>query len=261
MKTIVITGSTAGIGFGLAQAFAALGCRLVISGRSEETVREALGRLSAPYAIGIACDVRNPEQVERLWERAAAHFKTIDIWINNAGISGPLESSWDYASAQSAAIVETNLLGTIYGAQTAMRRMLGQGHGAIYNMLGMGSDGRMVDGLVHYGTTKRAIEYFTRGLVREAAKTPIIIGSLSPGMVATRLITDGYQGRDQDWQRVKPLFNIIADRVETVAPWLARSILENQTNGARIRWMSRPRLFGRFLLAPFRKRQVFDDPR
>ena len=83
----------------------------------------------------------------------------------------------------------------IYGSQVAIRGMLTQGFGAIYNMEGMGSDGRTHDGLALYGTTKYALKYFTDALVLETKETPLIVGALRPGMVITEMVTDQYAGQ------------------------------------------------------------------
>ncbi|MBN1454582.1 MAG: hypothetical protein JW963_26430 [Anaerolineales bacterium] len=58
--------------------------------------------------------------------------------------------------------------------------------------------------------------------------TPLIIGALRPGMVITDMIVDRYKDRPAEWKRAKKIFNIIADRVENVTPWLARQIIANQ---------------------------------
>jgi hypothetical protein len=64
--------------------------------------------------------------------------------------------------------------------------------------------------------------------------------------------------REEEWEKTKPILNIIADRVETVTPWMAREILNNTKQGTSITWLSRWKLMGRFLTARFRTREVFD---
>jgi short-subunit dehydrogenase len=125
-------------------------------------------------------------------------------------------------------------------------------------MEGMGSDGRMHEGLTYYGTSKYGLHYYNNSLTKETRETPIVIGSLRPGMVATDLLTKQYEGRPEDWERDKRIFNILADRVETVTPWMAARILENEKSGVRISWSSRWKIMGRFLTSPFHKRNVFD---
>jgi short-subunit dehydrogenase len=147
----------------------------------------------------------------------------------------------------------------IFGSQVALNGMLDQGFGGIYNIEGMGSDGRSHDGLSLYGATKYGMNYFNDALAKEASDTPIIVGALRPGMVVTDLVLDQYKNRPEDWDRVKRIFNIIADRVEVVTPWLADRILANQKNGVRINFSSGWTLLGRTLSMPFSKRDVFSN--
>jgi hypothetical protein len=76
-------------------------------------------------------------------------------------------------------------------------------------------------------------------------------------MVVTDLLTNQYEDRPQDWEQAKRIFNILADRVETVTPWLAQRLLENNRTGARISWLTRRKIMWRFLTAPFSERDLF----
>ncbi len=261
MKSIVITGSTRGIGFGLAESFLARNCAVMVSGRGREGVENAVEELRSRYpedrVFGHPCDVRDPEQLQALWDEAKSRLGKIDIWINNAGLSGPQMMIWELAPEQVKEVVETNILGVIFGSQIAVRGMLDQGYGSIYNMEGMGGDGRMHEGLIPYGMTKYGVNYFTRGLVKETKGKSLIIGSIRPGMVITSLITDQYKNRPEEYEKVKRIFNIIANRVEDVTPWLADKILENDKSGVCISYMSRWKFLFRFLSAPFSKRDIF----
>jgi NAD(P)-dependent dehydrogenase (short-subunit alcohol dehydrogenase family) len=262
MKHVVITGSTRGIGYGLADAFLDLDCSVTVSGRNQEHVDQTAVQLIKKHAaeriFGLACDVRDPDQVQELWEQSKNRFQEVDIWINNAGQSGPQLAAWLMPPEKAKEVIETNLLGVIYGSMIAVRGMLAQGHGAIYNMEGMGSDGRMHDGLTYYGTSKYGLHYFTNSLFNETKDTPLVIGALRPGMVATDLLTKPYEGRPEDWARDKRIFNILADRVETVTPWMATQILENEKSGVTISWSSRWKIIWRLLSSPFVKRNMFD---
>ena len=192
MRIVVLTGGTRGIGYGLADRFLALGCGVVISGRSLASVEEAAARLASKHetarVLGQVCDVTQHEQVQALWDAAKAHFGRVDIWINNAGISHPQTDCWEQPPEQMKAVIETNLLGVLYGVRVALSGMLAQGHGCLYSMEGLGSDGRRVDGLTLYGTTKSAVSYLTDALVQETRGTPLIVGALSPGMVVTNFL-------------------------------------------------------------------------
>jgi NAD(P)-dependent dehydrogenase (short-subunit alcohol dehydrogenase family) len=262
VKTIVITGSTRGIGYGLADSFLALGCAVTVSGRTSEAVEKAVARLSTKHkadrVFGHPCDVTDFEQVQALWYMAKVHFGKIDIWINNAGIGNSQMNFWELPAERIQAVVSTNLIGAMYGSKVALRGMLDQGFGGLYNMEGLGSDGRKVEGLALYGSTKSGLRYLDECLVRETQGTPVLVGALRPGMVVTDILTKQFEGRPEEWERAKRIFNILADRVETVTPWLARKVLANDKNGVCISWQGTWKVIGRFLAAPFRKRDLFE---
>lgn len=263
MKTIIVTGSTRGIGFGLAENFLRLGQRVIISGRSQSSVDQAVKSLTeqhpAERILGVPCDMRQYPQVENLWKRAEVHFGRVDIWINNAGIGHPQTNFWELNPKQISDLVDTNVTGAMFGARVALAGFLAQGSGAFYNMEGLGSDGRRVEGLTLYGTSKSGLHYLTNCLVAEVKGTGVIVGAISPGMVLTDFILKQYEGQDPaEWDKAKRIFNILADRVETVTPYLAEQVLSNTKNGTRIQWLTRRNVFWRFLTASFNKRDLFE---
>jgi NAD(P)-dependent dehydrogenase (short-subunit alcohol dehydrogenase family) len=184
-------------------------------------------------------------------------FAGVDIWINNAGLSGPVSPAWQQAPDEARRVVQTNLLGSMYGAIAAAQGMVKQSYGAIYNMEGMGSDGRKHNGLAYYGTTKYALHYFTECLAAETHATPLVIGALRPGMVATEMLSAQYKDRPEEWQRAKKVFNLLAEKPEPVAEWLAERILENQRSGVVLKYMTSGRLVGRMLRGLVIKRDLF----
>jgi NAD(P)-dependent dehydrogenase (short-subunit alcohol dehydrogenase family) len=257
-KVIAITGSTRGIGLGMAREFLQRGHQVVISGRTPDSTANAVTQVSVSYAdrvFGQACDVGDYAQVEALWDAAVAHFGRVDIWINNAGISHPSQHFWTLPTNALADVVRTNLLGVMYGSKVAIAGMLQQGFGQLYNMEGLGSAGPISPGLILYGATKSALTYFTKGLVKELEGQPVQVGFLSPGMVVTDLLIGGETLSESS--RSRRVFNILADRVETVAPFLVEGILSNNKHGARIAWLTTPKIAWRFLTARYSKRDVF----
>ncbi|MCJ7623310.1 MAG: SDR family NAD(P)-dependent oxidoreductase, partial [Anaerolineaceae bacterium] len=113
-------------------------------------------------------------------------------------------------------------------------------------------------GLAAYGTSKAAVRYLHDSLVSEVKGTPVLVASISPGMVLTDFITEARQRNPEDWEQVRRIMNIIGDRVETVTPWIAGKILENKKNGAQINWSTGLKIFFRFLSAPISKRNIVD---
>ncbi len=115
MKHILITGSTRGIGFGLAQRFLEADCQVTINGTTVERVNSGLQKIRKSYhsakVQGFVTDVGNDQEVEMLWDNASKSFGRIDIWINNAGIDQERKYAWDIEPSDFGQMVKTNLLG------------------------------------------------------------------------------------------------------------------------------------------------------
>jgi NAD(P)-dependent dehydrogenase (short-subunit alcohol dehydrogenase family) len=262
-KSVVITGSTRGIGFGMAEEFLRRGHRVMLCGRNAERTAAAVASLAAKYGgqrvLGLSCDVGCYEQVQNVWDVAAASFGRIDIWINNAGLNTPRRPLVDLPVETIDDVVHTNLLGVMYGSRVALRGMIEQGHGQIYNMEGLGSNGMVFPGQLPYCATKSALTIFTKGLVKETRNTPVRVGFLSPGMVVTNLLTSGIDPASKARPRRRfDVLNVLVDRVETVAPYLVTNILANDRHGAHIEWLTRRKIAWRFLTAPIARRDPFN---
>ncbi|MDJ0707435.1 MAG: SDR family oxidoreductase [Leptolyngbyaceae cyanobacterium MO_188.B28] len=261
MKSIVITGSSRGIGYGLAEAFLQRGCQVTISGRSVANINKAVSRLQAKFGksvvFGYPCDVSVPEQVQALWDESFQAFGKIDIWINNAGVNHPMKSLWELPAETVQSVIGTNLLGLTYCSQVAIKGMLEQGFGHLYNMEGHGSDGQILNGMAGYGASKSAVRYLTKALVRETQGTAVKVSTLSPGIVITKLIDDQFRENPDALERVKGAFNIFGDRVETVTPWLADRVLENDKSGAAIAWFTPQKAVWKLIRSVLNKRDLF----
>ena len=102
MTSIIITGGTRGIGYGLAEAFLNLGCAVTISGRNQKDVDQAAEKLSRNHKtgniLGVACDVTLFDQLQALWDATKSRNGEVNIWINNAGLSHPTANLWEQLS-------------------------------------------------------------------------------------------------------------------------------------------------------------------
>jgi NAD(P)-dependent dehydrogenase (short-subunit alcohol dehydrogenase family) len=250
--SVVITGSTKGIGLALAHAFLDLGCSVVIAGRNPEHLKQALSHLETHFNkekfIGLCCDVTQVSDVQTLWDGAIERFGQVDVWINNAGSCHPTKDFIDLQPEELNAAVSTNILGTMLGSQVALKGMLNQGYGQIFNMEGWGSNGEWSAGMTPYATTKRAVSYFSKALSKETKSTPILTGTLSPGMVATDLLVSSWtNGNVQNWKKMKRLFFFVIDSPEVVCAYLAKQIMQNKKTNRRIAWITPWKLFLRFL--------------
>jgi NAD(P)-dependent dehydrogenase (short-subunit alcohol dehydrogenase family) len=258
MKNVVITGSTRGIGLAMAREFLQAGCQVTLSGRGQ-SLAEAARTALMPFAdrcIYVPCDVQSKESLQDLWDASCRHWGTIDIWINNAGQNTPYLCAWETCAAHTESILKTNICGMIFGSQIAAAAMIRQGHGAIYSMEGLGSNNMIQRKTILYGTTKHALTYFMKGLAKELAGSGVIAGRLSPGMMLTDFITrtpDGEQSDVVSDESFRKIFNILADRPETVARYLIPKILKNTRNNVQISWLTNWKAAWRFATAGLRK--------
>lgn len=262
-KSVVITGSSKGLGYALAEAFLARGCNVTLSGRDESSLTDARTTLAKAHPEQVTCiagDVASEGDVRALWDHAASRFGRVDVWINNAGTTNPQVPFENQTPAVIESVVRTNLTGTMLGARVALENMRAQGFGAIYNMEGFGSDGARQAGMSTYGATKVAVRYLTRSLAEECANGPIIVGALSPGVVITDLLLRVYaEGTPENWTKAKRIFQFIADRTENVAPWLVDAVLTNEKNGVRLAWMTVPKAILRFFQPYYHRRKLFPE--
>ncbi|KAF5301934.1 hypothetical protein FQR65_LT19168 [Abscondita terminalis] len=224
--SIVITGGTRGIGLGLAEAFLKLGWSVMISARNSTQLNQVVAdlgiRYSAQRICGVCCDVAHYEDLQKLWDETILKFGQVNVWINNA------EN-----------VIKTNVLGTMLGSQVALKGMAQQGFGQIFNMEGWGSRGEWSAGMTPYATSKRAVAYLNHALNKEAKQSNILIGTLSPGMVATDLLISSWQqGEVKNWHKMKWLFMFVIDPPEQVCGYLAKRISQNNKRQRMYCWMN-----------------------
>ena len=261
MSNVVITGSTRGIGRGLAVEFLKRGHNVVVSSRRQADVDKAVAELAAvgmAKAVGRTCDVTKKADVQALWDFAVATFGHVDFWINNAGRATSRFAVHELPEELVHTLVDGNLKGSIFGSQVAITGFRRQGFGALYNMLGGSYDGkRLTPNMGVYSSTKAGDWLLTKYLVAENQNPQIIIGAISPGMLITENWFDEQKEMSpEDWQKIRPVLNILCDYVETSTPWLVDQMLANRESGRRIAWMTTGKLLGRFAGAKL-KRDLF----
>ena len=259
-KIIAVTGSSKGIGFALAQCFLKKGHAVVLMGSSQKSLDEASGKLDEykDSFVPLVCDVRSAQSTDAAVNKAHEKYGRIDIWINNAGINHKSMGVMDLPQEDIQNVVDVNVYGVINGSRSAGRYMLKQGFGAIYNMEGLGSDGRIAKGSAYYGMTKRMVRYFTLCMAKEFENTGVIAGRLSPGMVLTQLLLKDVD-TSADKESTMKIFKILADKVDVVAEFLSREILKNKKNNAYIAWLTTGKILFRFMTAPITKRDPMKE--
>ena len=266
MKTVVITGSSRGLGFETAKCFRRYGWNVMLNGVNGQRLRSAVKELKRIKGRGSVAGFRasaaSADELRALAGYAKKQFGRVDIWINNAGINQPMKALWELSSDEINALIDTDLRGAVIGSKIAVELMSAQPRGGfIYNTEGYGCNGEMMSGLNMYGTCKRGASHFTIALAKELEERHSMVraGRLSPGMMATDFLT-GAMGGEQKIElpeKTKKFYNIMADYPDVVGEFLVKNMIRNRKNNAHINWLTRRKVAARFMTAGFRKRDYF----
>ncbi len=268
MRTIIITGSTRGLGFELAKCFRRQGFNIVINGVNERRLESSLAELrsieSEAAAIGFRGSVTETDNINAMIQKAAAKFGNIDIWVNNAGVNQPMKPMWELTESEIDALLNIDLRAAMMGSILAKRQMETQSAGGfIYNVEGYGSNDAMMTGLNLYGTSKRALTHFTKAFAKELEESgsKVKIGRLSPGIMITDFTVRSLGGENEIRlpEKTKKVYNILGDYPDVVADFLSKRIAENTKNGAHIEWLTGRKAAWRFMTAGFNKRDFFAE--
>ena len=183
-KAVVITGGTTGIGRATALLLARVGARVLIFGRHERELQDALRDLkeSGGEAYGLVADASRKADVERVFAEADQKLGGVDVLINNAALSAGSILDSEYEEWQQ--VIDTNLLGYMACARQAIDRMKKKGEGHIVNIGSMSADLREAESSV-YVATKSAIQGFTEALRKTVNKDGIKVTLIEPGKVGT----------------------------------------------------------------------------
>jgi 3-hydroxybutyrate dehydrogenase len=186
-KTALVTGSTSGIGLGVALSLARQGARLILNGFGDAEGPQAEVREAGSPKVGYsAADMSKPAEIEAMMAWAAAEFGGVDILVNNAGIQhvAPVE---DFPAAKWDAIIAINLSSAFHTTRLAMPHMRAQNWGRVINIAS-------AHGLVAsanksaYVAAKHGIVGFSKSVALETATTGITVNAICPGWVLTPLV-------------------------------------------------------------------------
>ena len=205
-KTALVTGSSKGIGRGIARRLAALGCDVAVHYNSDAKgaagVVEAI-RSEGRDAFSVQATVGDSAQVRRMFDRVLGRFDRLDILVNNAGtqVWAPLlelsEEDWDR-------VIDTNLKGCFLCTQLAGRHMRDRGGGRIVN-IGSGCNKVAFPNLVSYTASKGGMEQFTKVAAAELGPYGITVNCVAPGAILierTAREADDYAGQ---WSKLTPM--------------------------------------------------------
>ncbi len=181
-KRALVTGSTAGIGFAIAKGLAAEGAAVVVNGRTESKVNDAVKRIvkeTKGSVTGIAGDVGSAAEVNRL----LAKLGPVDILINNAGIFEPKPFA-DIPDSEWLRFFEVNVMSGIRLSRALLPHMLKQKWGRII-FISSESGLNIPAEMVHYGMTKTAQLAISRGIAETVPGTGVTVNAVLPGPTLT----------------------------------------------------------------------------
>ena len=184
-KVVLITGGSRGLGFALAEEFAAHGARVSICARGEEALRRARERLEVRGAdVHVyRCDVSDREQVDAWVAQATKRFGRVDVLVNNAGVISvgafATQRLDDFSEA-----MDIHFWGTVHPTLAVLPGMLARGEGRIANITSVG--GKIsVPLLLPYNASKFAVVGLSEGLRAELAPKGVLVTTVVPGLMRT----------------------------------------------------------------------------
>ncbi|MBB3007206.1 3-hydroxybutyrate dehydrogenase [Cupriavidus alkaliphilus] len=185
-KTALVTGSTSGIGLGIAQAVARAGANLVLNGFGDAEAAVAAIRATGAAVIHHPADMRSPQEIEAMFAMAQERFGAVDVLVNNAGIQhvAPIDSfdvrKWDD-------ILAINLSSGFHTTRQALPGMRARNWGRIINIASVhglvGSAGKSA-----YVAAKHGLVGLTKVTALETARTGVTCNAICPGFVLTPLV-------------------------------------------------------------------------
>lgn len=206
-RTAVVTASSGGIGYAIAKGLAAAGAFVVVNGRSEASVHEAVGRLAdetgSRSVRGVAADVATEEGAQRL----LGEVPDADVLVNNLGIF-EATPALDISDDEWRRYFETNVLAAVRLTRAYLPGMTGRGWGRVLNIA---SDSAVVipEEMIHYGVSKTALLGVSRGFAKAAAGTGVTVNSVIAGPTHTGGVEDFvYQlvDRELPWEEAQREF-------------------------------------------------------
>jgi len=238
---IVITGSSRGFGYAIAEVLLKRGATVVMTGRSADALQSAVSSLRGFGSVsGEQLDVKDEAQVHEVVQRVVEKFGRIDIWINNAGFSSSAGMILDTNPQEALDMFLANDLGVLYCTQAVTQHMLARKSGTLVNIYGNGSFLRPATPTGLYGATKAWITSFTRTVAKELEGSGIKVLGFSPGMMLTDMLTSprvvGERGKEM-MQRYDFVLRFLAGKTEDAAEKLANALTTQSKDFAEVRLM------------------------
>ena len=187
-KTALITGSSQGIGYALANGLAEAGSDIILNGRNIKKLKQSAVSINTKQMIFQLCfDVTDYEQVKQSIDKFEQEIRPIDILINNAGITGKNATVWDYPLDEWEKVLNINLHSTFYCCKAIAPHMIKNNYGRIVNIASIsGKEGNA--NASAYSTAKAGVIGLTKSLGKELADKNIAVNAVTPTTANTRIL-------------------------------------------------------------------------
>ncbi|MFT5233804.1 MAG: 3-hydroxy acid dehydrogenase/malonic semialdehyde reductase [Candidatus Krumholzibacteriia bacterium] len=195
LRTVLITGASAGIGAACARAFAAAGARLILVARREEKLRALADTLDTECHL-VSVDVRDRQSVDNAVASLPNEWSEIDILINNAGLSRGLDKMQDAKHLDWEEMIDTNIKGLLWFSRAVLPGMVARDSGQIIN-LGSVAGRQVYPGGGVYCATKAAVRALTQSLRIDLLGTRVKASSVDPGLVETEFSSVRFRGDEE----------------------------------------------------------------
>jgi hypothetical protein len=210
-KIVFVTGASSGIGAATAMEFARHGARLVLCARRLERLQAMEGELrdaGATDLLLLEMDVRNREAVQRVLNGLPDAWRSIDVLVNNAGLSRGLTKLYEDDIENWEEMIDTNVKGLLYVTRAIVPGMVKRNHGHVINLGSIAGHMAYANGGV-YCATKAAERFISDGLRIDVNGTAVRVTSIDPGMVETDFSKIRFRGDEEraakTYQNVDPL--------------------------------------------------------
>ena len=182
----IVTGGASGIGFSIVQRLFKSGASVCILDLNQEAIDIAVENINNSSVNGVKCDVSDVISVQNAIKFSKEMLGSIDIAINNAGISGPNLTSWEYPIDSWQEVIDTNLTGTFLVSRAVIPIMLKTGYGRIVNIASVaGKDGNPK--APAYSASKAGIIALTKVIGKELSESNIMVNCVTPAAVKTSI--------------------------------------------------------------------------
>lgn len=219
-RVAIVTGSSRGIGFGIAKALVERGDQVCVTARKPEGVAAAVETLGGPeHAIGVPGRAHDPEHQHAAVTATMDAFGRIDMLVNNAGINVVYGSLLELDMDAARKIFEVNVLAAIAWTQRVHTAWMGEHGGAIVNVSSVAGC-RPAPGIGFYGATKAALSQLTAQLASELAPN-VRVNAVAPAVVKTTFAGALYEGREEQIASGYPLRRLgVPDDIAGAAAFL-----------------------------------------